>query len=92
MSDLKSKDRCVGVYPALWRFNYTHNVPVRTSIGATGDTEFSHMELMHGQFDVVADDESFAIVTFLAKRPANIYTRTSGPEKLCYVDAITQTS
>lgn len=88
MSDPKSKEGCVGRYPALWRFMSTHEVPVRVPDGA-GDTKFSHMEAITDQFDVVAETERLAYETFNTLRSPTVYKIKGQPELLCYIDAFT---
>lgn len=87
MSDLKSKDNCSGGYPGLWRILYSHSVPVRVPDGF-GDTAFSHMKTVNGQYDVIALSEGMAQEAFLLDHPAVMYTRLTNPERICYVDAI----
>lgn len=87
MSTKESKDRCVGEYPALWRFTYTHEVPVRVA-DDTGDSEFSHMETVHGQFDVMALTPGLAVEAFKINHPATNYALKEGPTFVCYVDAV----
>lgn len=87
MSEVNSKDNCVGEYPALWRIMYSHQVPVRVPSGPNGDTDFSHMETRAGQFDVIALTDELAQAAFVAGHPPTLYTRLTNPEKLCYIDA-----
>lgn len=79
--------------PALWRITYSHEVPVRVPGPASSvDTVFSHFEKAVGQFDMVATTAGLALETFNVEYPSHVYTRTSDPERICYVDAITLTA
>lgn len=89
MSDLQSKERCSGRYPALWRFVYSHEVNERQFDAGTGDNENTGRTLtIEGQYDVVALGEGLAIEAFKIDYPASVYALRSGPTFVCYVDAI----
>lgn len=85
MSAKESRANCVGDYPALHRFTYTHEVPERG--GDDGDT-FLGMRTVHGQYDVVAMSPGLAIEAFKLDHPASIYALKDGPTFICYVDAL----
>lgn len=85
MSDKASKDNCIGCYPALFRFTYTHEAPERG--GSDGET-FLGMRTHHGQYDVVAASPGLAIEAFKLDRPAVVYALKDGPTFICYVDAM----
>lgn len=92
MSTLKSKENCVGEYPALWRINFKFTQPIRRSVDGTGETEQIGSQIADGQYDVVAVTRGIAQETFLANCP--VYAagddqfKSEPPEFVCYVDAI----
>lgn len=89
MSNLASKERCSGAYPAVWRFLYSHEVCEREWVEGTGESESTgRMVTIEGQYDVVALTQGFAIEAYKMEHPASIYTLRSGPEFICFVDAM----
>jgi len=95
MSSKQSKERCVGDYPAVWRFTYNHKIRLGQS---NGFGEVETVGWLDGQehFDVVAVTPELAQASFQKnfghqlKYPddSNYAVRlVSGPEFICYVDS-----